>query len=663
LYLTSFSTAEDIKSNIICIVVIVAVIMKYKLVNFLLFVNLILLYSLITGLIPSSISNLSFNSISINSAFAQSNTHLHILVLGDSVAWGQGLYKEQKFYSIVANKIKSVVPDIQIDDGDIQVLAHSGAPIGKDIQESRPPLHGEIPYTYPTILQQVDEYNGDPLNVNLVLLTACSDDVDAPGKVSNPQIPTNTIHQLTDTYCHHDMALLLKKITNKFTNAKVIVTGYPLVISPRTDMDKAKPLLALLSCGAYEVLGICLQNLEIGIYNHVITNWAAFYDDVLGDIQKAIDECCKNQVYLVNPGYNWYNAIFTPHDSKVFDAQTIFGPWFLYFPVDPIADVRESWCKTDVPSDWQSQNKCNLSSLGHPNVQGAQQYADAIMNKLVSEGLIYKILPKPNINEDCIKFNPQQASIQNIGGSWKVVVGNMWMLDFGGNQAAAQKALDIIRHYSFTSQCFVGRPNAPMMYFLVSENAPQGQYVGQDCNSFNPNTISVQNINSRYKIVDGNHWMLDFTTSQTNANNALDIIKKYGFDNICFVERPNPPMMYFLNNNQSGIPDTTPPDTIITSAIDKNGNPVIRSGFVDAAFDVPVTFTFTGTDNKGISKFECSFNGATSICTSPISYNNLSTAAPTPLNSTNNKFNVTAIDTSGNRDPTPAVVDFYGQNG
>jgi hypothetical protein len=78
-----------------------------------------------------------------------------------------------------------------------------------------------------------------------------------------------------------------------------------------------------------------------------------------------------------------------------------------------------------------------------------------------------KWIPRqPTPVEDCIHFDPNQASVKNMEGRWKVVVGNMWMLDFGNSQANAQKAVDIIKYYGFTDQCFVGRPNAPMMYFV-----------------------------------------------------------------------------------------------------------------------------------------------------------------------------------------------------
>jgi hypothetical protein len=39
------------------------------------------------------------------------------------------------------------------------------------------------------------------------------------------------------------------------------------------------------------------------------------------------------------------------------------------------------------------------------------------------------------------------------------------MLDFGSSKADALDAVTIIKRYAFTHQCFVGLPDAPMMYF------------------------------------------------------------------------------------------------------------------------------------------------------------------------------------------------------
>jgi len=169
------------------------------------------------------------------------------------------------------------------------------------------------------------------------------------------------------------------------------------------------------------------------------------------------------------------------------------------------------------------------------------------------------ILPQPLEDEDCISFDPAQATIQNIEGSWKVVVGNTWVLDFADNQTDAQMALEIIRHYKLSQQCFVGRPNPPMQYYLTNSTngtitAPKGPSFpggGEDCLSFNPQNTTVQQIGGTWKVVDGNHWLLDFGASQDNANKALQIIKKYNFDHICFVGRPGPEMMYFVTNSSA----------------------------------------------------------------------------------------------------------------
>ena len=56
-----------------------------------------------------------------------------ILAIGDSVMWGQGLRKPDKFYSLVENYIKTKMPGLQVNKP--TVLAHSGAIIGKDVSE------------------------------------------------------------------------------------------------------------------------------------------------------------------------------------------------------------------------------------------------------------------------------------------------------------------------------------------------------------------------------------------------------------------------------------------------------------------------------------------------------------------------------------------------
>jgi YVTN family beta-propeller protein len=88
-----------------------------------------------------------------------------------------------------------------------------------------------------------------------------------------------------------------------------------------------------------------------------------------------------------------------------------------------------------------------------------------------------------------------------------------------------------------------------------------------------------------------------------------------------------------------------PPDTTITSARDGNGATIQNGG---TTLSTSIQFTFTATPGTNpIAGFECRLdNSAFSPCTSPTTLTNL------PAGKHN--FQVRAVDTAGNRDPTPA---------
>jgi hypothetical protein len=132
-----------------------------------------------------------------------------------------------------------------------------------------------------------------------------------------------------------------------------------------------------------------------------------------------------------------------------------------------------------------------------------------------------------------------------VNGSWKVVDGLNWLMDFAGNEANAREAADIIKFYGMNKMCFVGRPNPPMMYFTVNGQAPSGAYAGEDAIGFSTANIEAKNVGGRWKVVDGPTLLLDFNTEESQARVAVALIKMYGFNKIAFVGRPNSPMMYF----------------------------------------------------------------------------------------------------------------------
>lgn len=151
----------------------------------------------------------------------------------------------------------------------------------------------------------------------------------------------------------------------------------------------------------------------------------------------------------------------------------------------------------------------------------------------------------PRNVHDFIPFNPNNAGILPFLNRWKIIAGNMWLLDFGNSKSEAEKALKIIKHYNMNCQCFVGRPYPSMEFYLVNGESPAGAMAGEDAIPFNPANIQVQYIRGRWKIVDGSHWIMDFNQAEDEARQALSYILYYGFRYICFVGRPGASMTYF----------------------------------------------------------------------------------------------------------------------
>jgi hypothetical protein len=182
---------------------------------------------------------------------------------------------------------------------------------------------------------------------------------------------------------------------------------------------------------------------------------------------------------------------------------------------------------------------------------GEDCYGDNTMwTGLRSTGTAVQVIDPPFIPEDRIPFHRPNVSAVQAGGRWKVAEGNHWLLDTGTSQAEAQRAVEIINHYGLASLGFVGRPRcgdvSPMMYWLTdSDRAPSGQLAGEDCLAFDRSNLAVVEIGGRWKVVEGTNWLLDFGPGQGNAIAALHVIRKYRFDQICFVGRPDPSMTYF----------------------------------------------------------------------------------------------------------------------
>jgi len=161
--------------------------------------------------------------------------------------------------------------------------------------------------------------------------------------------------------------------------------------------------------------------------------------------------------------------------------------------------------------------------------------------------------------DDVVGFDPGRVEAVERDGRWKVVCGDLWLIDFGPKREAAARAAEVIRHYGMNEQRFVGEPTRVLGFYTVSGRAPVGAMPGEDAIRFNPANLAVSRIDGSWKIVDGDLWLVDFGSDEFAARAMLREIGRFGFDHIAFVGRPDAPMTYFRASGEPAGPVAAEP--------------------------------------------------------------------------------------------------------
>jgi lysophospholipase L1-like esterase len=295
------------------------------------------------------------------------SNQLSIGVVGDSVAWGQGLLPEHKYAYLVGAHFGQP-PDVTVT-----MAAHSGAVIGARATKTQPSAYGEIPLSFPTILEQIRNFP-DPDGVDLVLMNGGINDVDIR-TILSPLTNRNDLHNDTMEACYTDVKTLLNEAIGTFTKAtrRFIFTGYYPILSSQSDLLRISPLLNLLGVALPPYLhqGPLLQ--------YVVSLALQFWHDSEDAFKLAIAEVrdglhLGDRLQYVSSPFTESNAVFAPNPW-------LFGITDTLEPQDEVIEQRVAQCDLyfSSPFDLAAREECHRASAGHPNVSGAQQFANTII--------------------------------------------------------------------------------------------------------------------------------------------------------------------------------------------------------------------------------------------------------------------------------------------
>jgi len=289
-----------------------------------------------------------------------------IVVLGDSIAWGQGLLEAEKFASLLKNAIAAS----PLGAGGVQLesLAHSGAVIDDPGGTGHPVPYGEVPDSVPTIMDQAAQFQTPGDQVDLVLVQGGINDVGIK-TILNPLALYPSLAGLAQAACHDRMYYLLRRIQGRCTSptARVLVTGYYKILSALSDPLGVERLLQhhgmhlppfvdrAIVCGA------------------IVDRCAEFYAASERALAEAVYDIHDPRFTFVTNGFTDANSAFAP-DPLLFGLN--LGPGGELAPEDPMAGDRRPMCDQSLPGILKllDREACYRASAGHPNPAGAARY-------------------------------------------------------------------------------------------------------------------------------------------------------------------------------------------------------------------------------------------------------------------------------------------------
>lgn len=148
--------------------------------------------------------------------------------------------------------------------------------------------------------------------------------------------------------------------------------------------------------------------------------------------------------------------------------------------------------------------------------------------------------------ENCLDFNTSMVVASPAGSIYLVTAGPIVLLPHVKYQAAAKRAVDVIKHYGFDQQCFVKAENKSLMYWKSGGDVPNKWWPGDFCAAVDPAKVVVQEQNG-WRVMEQGHQYAAYGNDKASAQRAAMLIKAYGFNRRCVIGAPyDPQMVYWL---------------------------------------------------------------------------------------------------------------------
>jgi len=346
-----------------------------------------------------------------NQIKASGEDALQMLVIGDSIMWGQGLKDDEKFTS----RVKCWLQEQTNREVKLHMEAHSGAIISGS---AAVPLNftssdGEVNLVSPTINEQLDHaaefYKHNETSPALILMNGCINDVGVKNLLA-ASTPLEDLRARIRQDCGEKMQTLLRRVRNSFPQAQVVVTSYyPIVSRETADNVFLRLLVKELNNQRPEARQMSDKEMR----ERLITISDEWYKTSTASLAEAVmktngPELSSAKVSFVELQFGPEHLFAAPESllwTFLFASTKVSGfarvivllsfGTAAYKANDHVLESRIKSCKETFKKPKVKEDKkqkqdredlfltCRYASLGHPNHMGALVYTEAIKGQLL----------------------------------------------------------------------------------------------------------------------------------------------------------------------------------------------------------------------------------------------------------------------------------------
>jgi hypothetical protein len=164
----------------------------------------------------------------------------------------------------------------------------------------------------------------------------------------------------------------------------------------------------------------------------------------------------------------------------------------------------------------------------------------------------------PMVVESLRNFNPEALSLAWNNRCWQLVCDQAVLKDFGPHEQEARQALRLIHELGVNQYGTIGSPWPVMEYWLVNGKAPRSSVQGNLASlPLQPDALRVEQVQGQWCLRDGQRVLFSFASHVDEAQQALAVVRKYGFRQIAVLGRAAPLMYVFFgqgDSDQSALP-------------------------------------------------------------------------------------------------------------